>query len=74
MFDQFRVDPLLHGFRTTWALLTAGWTFVDGLRSASYDEAISNPLSIIRVIRAPATIPSSPGPLFRVVVTSRYRP
>lgn len=72
--DQFRVEPLLQGFRTTWRLLTAGWRFADGLRWASYDEAISNPLAIVRVIRAPAVIPSSPAPLFRVTITSKYRP
>lgn len=70
--DQFRVDPLLQGFETRWDILTAGWTFIDGLGPVIYDEAISNPLKITRVIRAPASIATSPK--FKVVVTKKYRP
>lgn len=70
--DQFRVDPLLQGFKCVWTILTAGWTFVDGLGSTTYDEAISNPLTITRVIKAPATI--SVRPKFRVVVAIEYKP
>jgi hypothetical protein len=70
--DQFRVDPLLQGFATTWTCLTSGWTFVDGLGATIYDEAISNPLIICRVVKAPATI--SVSPRFKVVVTKKYLP
>ena len=70
--DQFRVDPLLQGFATRWEILTAGWIFVDGLPRTIYDEAISNPLVITRVVHAPSAI--SRPPKFRVVVTAKYRP
>lgn len=70
--DQFRVDPLLQGFATRWEILTAGWTFTDGLGTTIYDEAISNPLMVCRVVKAPATITASVK--FRVVVTLKYRP
>jgi hypothetical protein len=70
--DQFRVDPLLQGFQTEWQLLTPGWTFVDGLGGTLDDEAISNPVTITRVIKAPAAI--TVRPKFRVVVKLKYKP
>jgi hypothetical protein len=70
--DQFRVDPLLQGFATTWEILTDGWTLADGLGGTLYDEAICNPLAVCRVVKAPASITASPR--FRVVVTRKYRP
>lgn len=69
--DQFRVDPLLQGFQTEWRLLTAGWTFTDGLGIQVFDEAISNPVFIRRVIKAPATI--TVRPKFKVVVVAEYK-
>ena len=41
--DQFRVDPLLQGFATTWTCLTAGWSFVDGLGATLYDALAGRP-------------------------------
>ncbi len=70
--QQNRVDPLLQGFQTQWQLLTPGWTFVDGLGLSIFDEAIANPLSIIRVIKAPGSIDVRPK--FRVVVVAKYLP
>lgn len=70
--DQFRVDPLLQGFQTTWSLLTPGWSFVDGYGAVLYDEAISNPLKVTRVIKAPGSI--TVRPKFRLVVTEKYLP
>jgi hypothetical protein len=70
--DQFRVDPLLQGFRIRWELLTPGWTFVDGHGSLTWDEAISNPLKVTRVIKAPATIEVRPK--FRIVIEHNYLP
>ncbi len=70
--DQFRVDPLLQGFEIRWDLLTAGWTFADGVGATTYEEAISNPLVVARVVKAPASITASPN--FKVVVTKKYRP
>ena len=70
--DQFRVDPLLQGFKIEWQLLTPGWTFVDGIGDTTYDEAISNPVKITRVIKAPASI--TVRPKFRVVVRTKYLP
>ena len=70
--DQFRVDPLVQGFKTEWQILTAGWTFVDGLGTTIYDEAISNPVAITRVIKAPASI--TVRPKFRIVIRTKYLP
>lgn len=70
--DQFAQEPQLQGFETLWKLLTPGWTFADGLGATIYDEAISNPLSVRRVIKAPASI--TVRPKFRVVITFEYLP
>jgi hypothetical protein len=70
--EQHRVDPLLQGFETEWQLLTPGWTFVDGLGGTLFDEAISNPVKITRVIKAPASI--TVRPKFRVVVRTKFLP
>jgi hypothetical protein len=79
---QQRVEPLLQGFATT-RYPPPGWSFKaikgvapglspDNLPASLLDEAVSNPLVITRVIRAPA----SPNALigFRVVVTRKYLP
>jgi len=69
--EQHRVDPLLQGFRTLWDP-PPGWTFVDGLPAYLYDEAISNPLVITRVIESPADPNNLIG--FLVVMTRKYKP
>lgn len=79
---QHRVDPLLQGFATTW-YPPPGWSFKaikgvapglspDNLPVSLLDEAVSNPLVITRVIRAPASPNAAIG--FRVVVTRKYLP
>lgn len=60
----------LQGFETTWYLPT-GWTFYDQQPAVLYDEAISNPLYIRRVVTCPAS-PTKQG--FKVVITQKYRP
>jgi hypothetical protein len=69
--EQHRVDPLLQGFRTLWDP-PPGWTFVDGNPAFIYDEAISNPLVITRVVLAPAEPNNDVG--FLVVMTRKYKP
>ncbi len=68
---QHRVDPLLQGFRLLWDP-PPGWTWQDGLLAPTYEEAISNPLVVTRVVKAPA----SPNALigFLVTVTRKYKP
>lgn len=65
---QHQAEPLLQGFETEWRK-PAGWTWVDGLSTRLFDEAISNPAVITRVARAPAT---QRGGKFKVVVVERY--
>lgn len=60
---------MLRGTGIEWILPT-GWTFADGLDAVLYDECVSNPMVVTRLIRSPAAvIPAG----FRLVVTSTYR-
>lgn len=69
--EQHRVDPLLQGFRTLWDP-PPGWTFTDGLPAFLYDEAVSNPLVITRVVLSPAAPNTDVG--FLIVMTRKYKP
>lgn len=60
----------IQGFQTVW-YAPSGWTWVDGQGTTLYDEAISNPLSIRRIVHAPVK-PVYVG--FRVVITDAYLP
>ena len=68
---QHRVDPLLQGFKTLWEP-PPGWTTQDGLGTTLYDEAISNPVYIVRVYKTPAAPTVDVG--FRVIVQLKYKP
>jgi len=69
--EQHRVDPLLQGFRTLWDP-PPGWELTDGNPAFLYDEAISNPLVITRLVKAPASPNANIG--FLVIVTRKYKP
>jgi hypothetical protein len=70
---QHRVDPLLQGFRVRFELdLAPGWTFNDSRGAVRRYEAISNPLSVKAVIKAPGSITTRPK--FRVVIEKEFRP
>jgi hypothetical protein len=68
---QHRVDPLLQAFRMLW-VPPPGWTFQDGVTPTTYDEAISNPVVVTRVVKAPAAPNALVG--FLVTVTRKYKP
>ena len=67
--SQLQAEPLLRGFRTGW-YLPAGWMFADNLGRYIYDETVSNPMVVTRVIRAPSPIQAA---AFEVRVLTVYR-
>lgn len=67
--SQHMVDPLLQGFRIRW-VRPPGWIWIDGLGSTTTDEAISNPLVVVRVAQAPES--SDPRRGFRAIVQATY--
>lgn len=60
----------LQGFKTYWTH-PPNWTWLDGHGATLYDEAITNPLFIRRLVQSPGTI-GTKG--FKVVVQAVYRP
>lgn len=69
-FTQHVADTdMLAGIALRW-YAAAGWVFADGLGSLLYDECVSNPTVITRIVRSPAK-PQPSG--FRVVLVTKYR-
>ena len=66
--SQFQVEPLILGWGLDWYLPT-GWRFLDRLGRRTYEEAVSNPMVVTRVMQSP-TNPQPAG--FRVFVAKRY--
>jgi hypothetical protein len=65
---QHQVQPMLRGYRFDW-YLPSGWTFTDALGTTTYEEAVSNPTIITRVMLSPV----NPQPVgFRVLVVERF--
>lgn len=60
----------LQGFKTYWTH-PPGWVWADGHAGTIYDEAVTNPLFVRRVVKAPSTI-GTQG--FKVEVQAVYRP
>lgn len=67
-FEQHQAEPLLLGAYFRWIIPT-GWTFRDGFGSLVYEETISNPLHISRLVRSPSPV-TKKG--FRVLVEKIY--
>lgn len=45
-------EPRIQGFKILWSIPT-GWVWVDGIGSTSYEEAMANPLPVIRKVKSP---------------------
>lgn len=66
---QHQVYPMVLGWGLQWAL-PDGWTFTDALPVITYEDAVSNPLVVARVMRSPA----NPQPAAVIVsVTEQFR-
>lgn len=50
---QHQVYPMVLGWGLLWTLPT-GWEFTDAIPTTTYEDAVSNPLTVTRVMRSPA--------------------
>lgn len=64
--------PLCQGFDLSWSRPNDGWVWVDGLGNSTSDEAVSNPLSVIRVVQAHNDATPATAGGFRAVVSAAY--
>lgn len=65
---QYQAWPPIMGWNLQWNLPT-GWVFTDALGSTTYDEFVSNPMVITRIIRSPV----NPQPAaFKIKVLAKY--
>jgi hypothetical protein len=65
---QYQATPLVMGWALDWYLPT-GWVFIDNLGTRTYDEFVSNPTVVTRVVRSPVN-PAPAG--FRIIVAQKY--
>ena len=65
---QYQAFPLVMGWGIEW-LLPTGWAFADALGPITYEEFVSNPMVVTRMVRSPAN-PQPAG--FQMVVVAKY--
>lgn len=65
---QYQAVPLTMGWALQWAL-PVGWTFFDGLPAVTYEEFVSNPTIVTRMLLSPvAPVPAG----FQITVVGKY--
>jgi hypothetical protein len=65
---QYQAYPLVMGWALEWHLPT-GWVWIDGLGATTYEEFVSNPTVVTRMMRSPVN-PAPAG--FQILVVGRY--
>ena len=66
--SQYQVNPPVRGWALNW-YLPAGWVWLDGLGTTTYEEAVSNPMVVTRPTRSP----NNPQPVgFRILIAEKF--
>ena len=65
---QYQVEPRVKGFRLDW-FVPDGWSWRDGLGVTTYEQVVSNPLVVTRVMLSP----ENPQPaVWQVLIVERF--